>query len=154
MGAALFQRNDLRLRVGASSLLPRQALEIGEHLLELRFREEPAIHHDRIDLPAVADVLERACFEQYEIRDLALFDSAQIFSFPRNRAGLSVAVCKAAMGERPAWTKSSSSSCRLNPGSGLGAASAFREASRWGPHTAGSEWVPWPRVSSLVGIST
>jgi hypothetical protein len=33
-------------------------------------------------------------------------------------------------------------------------ASAFRKASRWEPHTAGSEWVPWPRVSSLVGIST
>jgi hypothetical protein len=33
-------------------------------------------------------------------------------------------------------------------------ASAFRKASRWGPHTAGSEWVPWPRVSLLVGIST
>jgi len=33
-------------------------------------------------------------------------------------------------------------------------ANAFRKASRWEPHTAGSEWVPWPRVSSLVGIST
>src|SRR5262249_19653873 len=37
---------------------------------------------------------------------------------------------------------------------GAGGGSAFRNSARSLPHTVGSECVPWPRVLSLVGMST
>ena len=60
------------------SLLGSQRLDVRQHLLELRLGKELAAEHDRIDLPAVADVGERVRVEQDKVRDLTRFNRAEI----------------------------------------------------------------------------
>ena len=94
------------------------ARETSAEVRKLSRREVAAVGDHGGDLAGVGDVIERIGASNTRSAIRPGCDRAEVIrSCPNSCAGLSVAVCSASSGVKPAATKRSSSWCRLMPGS-------------------------------------